>query len=150
MSLDLKVILSSDIPELIKYEENRLIEQGLPEEEVKIYSWSAPWRKEALEHYVPLGWSFLARDLDGKILGYFLAQPLLFFDRQTQSLWVEHLQATSLLARDALTDLAYRLSRDKHLQRVYFPNLPHIQNAVAGHRPEVWGPQNFFLKTTKA
>ena len=150
MSIDLKVILTSEIPELLNYEEHRLMEQGLPEDEAKISAWSAPWRKEALEHYIPMGWSFLARDLDGKLLGYFLAQPILFFDRQTQSLWVEHLQASSLLARDALTDLACRLSRDKHLQRVYFPNLPHIQNAVACYKPEPWGFQSIFIKTTKA
>jgi hypothetical protein len=150
MSIDLKVIINSDIPEILNYEENRLIEQGLPEDEIKISAWSAPWRKEALEHYVPLGWSFIARDVDGRLLGYFLAQPILFFDRQTQSLWVEHLQASSLLARDALTDLAYRLSREKHLQRVYFPNLPHIHNAIAGYKPELWGSQSLLLKTTKA
>jgi len=151
MSLNLRVIQTSEIDEILAFEQRRLIET-MPNEEDRVFaSWHARWRKEALEHLLPLGWSYLARSPDDDTLvGYFIAQPLLFFEGQTQSLWVEHLASTSLQARDALTDLAYRVSREKHFQRVYFPNQTSILNSVKPFKPEEWNPQTIFIKTTKA
>ena len=150
MSLTLQVIQVSEIEEILDYENRRLVETVPNEEDRMFEAWHSKWRKEALEHYLPMGWSFLARDSDGSLAGYFLGQPLLFFDGQTQSLWVEHLQSSSLQARDSLTELAYKLSREKHFQRVYFPNNPKILNSVKPYKPEEWNPTTLFIKTTKA
>lgn len=81
--------------------------------------WSAPWRKESLQHYLNSGWSmWVKRQSDQEIVGYFLGQPFLFFAGQTQSLWVEAVAATSTEIAVQIVDLALRLSREKHLQRV--------------------------------
>ncbi|MBX3016960.1 MAG: hypothetical protein KF767_03650 [Bdellovibrionaceae bacterium] len=158
MSLDFKIVQVSEIPEILDYEQRKLAEQILNEEDRALLSWNARWRKEALEHYIPMGWSFLARDTavksefsdDGLLMGYFIAQPLLFLDGQTQSLWVEHLQYSSLQVRDEISDLAYRLSREKHLQKVYFPKSPATLNSTKHMRAEEWNPQVLSAKTTKA
>lgn len=159
MSLDFKIVMVSEIPEILDFEQRKLAEQIVSEEDRTILSWNARWRKEALEHYIPMGWSFLVRDTamksdfangEGQLIGYFIAQPLLFLDGQTQSLWVEHLQYSSLQARDELTDLAFRLSREKHLQKVYFPKNPATLNATKHMRAEEWNPQVLSAKTTKA
>lgn len=158
MSLSLRIILPAEIDEILDFENRKLAEQVPNETDRQLQSWSTRWRREALEHYLPLGWSFLARDTaqpspyspDGLLVGYFIAQPMLFVDGQTQSLWVEHLQYSSLQARDELCDLAYRLSREKHFQRVYFAKVPAIMNAVKQAGAEDWNPQVVFLRTTKA
>lgn len=158
MSLDFKIVQPSEIPEILDFEQRKLAEQILNEEDRALLSWNARWRKEALEHYIPMGWSFLARDTavtsefsdGGLLMGYFIAQPLLFLDGQTQSLWVEHLQFSSLQVRDELCDLAYRLSREKHLQKVYFPKSPATLNSTKHMRAEEWSPQVLSAKTTKA
>ncbi len=148
MSLDLKVILPADLQEILDFEEKKLRETVADENERTFQAWNARWRKESLEHYLPMGWSFLARD-EGDLEGYFIAQPLLFLDGQTQSLWVEHLQYSSLEARDQLCDLAYRLAREKHLQRVFFPNSTAILNSVKAFKPEAWNSMTLVIKTTK-
>jgi hypothetical protein len=149
MSLDLKVIQASEIEEILSFENRKLTESIQNPTERALESWNSRWRKEALEHYLSLGWSFLARDGD-QLAGYFLAQPLLFFDNQTQSLWVEHIQFTSLQVRDALCELAYKLSREKHFQRVYFPQGSSIANAIKPLSPSDWNPGVALVKTTKA
>ena len=87
----------------------------------EMMSWHARWRPEALEHYLPLGWSFGVWQGD-KLVAYFLAQPLLFVSGLTQTLWVEHLSFKEKKAADKLVECAYRWSRDKHLQRIVFAN----------------------------
>ncbi|MBX2996197.1 MAG: hypothetical protein KF681_15330 [Bdellovibrionaceae bacterium] len=149
MSLNLRIIEASEADKILEFEQKRLQETIVNEADRTFAAWHARWRKESLEHYLKLGWSFLALDQDNQLVGYFLGQPLLFFDGQTQSLWIEHLQSSSLQARDALTDLAYRLAREKHFQRVYFPNQPHIQNSIRPMKPEDWASPTLFLKTTK-
>ncbi|MBX7230579.1 MAG: hypothetical protein K1X29_00705 [Bdellovibrionales bacterium] len=93
--------------------------------EWEMAKWTAPWRQEALRHYLPLGWSFgaFSEDVEGKKLslqGYILAQPLLFFQTQTQTLWVEHVSGSSSYILKSLLETVVRWSRDKHLQRVLF------------------------------
>lgn len=158
MGLFCRIVQASDLDEILNFEEKKLIEQHPDESDRMFASWNSRARKEALEHYFSLGWSFLARDPEqkstysdeGLLVGYFLGQPLLFFEGQTQSLWVEHLQYQSLIARDQLCDLAYRLSREKHFQRVLMPHNQNIQNSMSHFKPENWNPQVFLLKTTKA
>lgn len=157
MALSFKTIQPSEIEELLDFE-NQKLQSAIPDEmERSMASWSARWRGEALEQYLPLGWSFCARDPniksdwsnEGLLMGYFIAQPLLFFEGQTQSLWVEHIQYSSLQARDELVDLAYRLSREKHFQRVYFPKTSGVETAVATLKGLSWQPETLLIKTTK-
>lgn len=158
MSLSFRVISPSDIDEILDFENRKIAEQIPNEAERAFASWNARWRRESLEHYVPMGWSFLCRDeahksdfsSEGLLVGYFIAQPLLFLDGQTQSLWMEHLQYSTLQARDELSDLAYRMSREKHLQKVYFPKSPATLNSTKHMRAEDWNPQILAAKTTKA
>ncbi|MBX3039801.1 MAG: hypothetical protein KF789_03705 [Bdellovibrionaceae bacterium] len=157
MALFCRVIQSSDLPEILDYENRKLVETMPDEQERTLHSWHVRWRPESLGHYVPLGWSFLARnpeltsaaEPEGALVGYFIAQPVLFFDGQTQSLWVEHLSYSSLQSRDELCELAYRLCREKHFQRVFFPNVTGVANSVAGFRPEPWQASVICVKTTR-
>lgn len=149
MSLFCRIIQLDDLQNLLSFEARKM-QEAIPDEAERTFAqWNSRARKEAMEHYVPMGWSFLALDSDDELVGYFLAQPLLFLDGQTQSLWVEHVQYSSLQARDELCELAYKLSREKHFQRVYFPQGSGIMNSVAVFKPEVWHPAALQVKTTK-
>lgn len=158
MSLFFRIATLNDLNEIQEFEKKKLIETISDEMEREMYSWQAKWRKESLEHYLPNGWCFLAKNpalpsetsSEGKLVGYFLAQPLIFFNGQTQSLWVEHTAYASLQARDELCDLAYRLAREKHFQRVYFPNNSSLQNAISNLKPQPWSECAVYVKTTKA
>ncbi len=156
MSLYLQVIDTKDIEEIIAFEERKLQESISNPFDQKMAAWNARWRRESLEHYIPLGWSFLARDkesssvnADGTLVGYILCQPMVFVDGQTQSLWVEHIQYASLQARDELCDLAVRLSKEKHFQKVIFPSVGSISNAIKSYGADTWTPQMLQVKTTK-
>ncbi len=158
MSMNSRVVQPADIEEVLNFEEQKLVEK-FPDESQRIFaSWEARWRKEALEHYFSLGWSFLIRERDkesswsneGLLLGYFIAQPILFFGGQTQTLWIEHIQHTTLEARDALCDLAVRLCKDKHIQRVIFPGQISIKNSLSAFKPEIWHTECLVIKTTKS
>lgn len=157
MSLYLRVIQTNEIDEILEFENKKLKEQFPGDMEAMLQSWHAKWRKESLEHHFTAGWSFLARDKDresafsseGELVGYFIAQPLLFFDGQTQSLWVEHFQFSTLQARDELCDLAYRLAREKHFQRVYFPATQNLAPTLKSMKAADWSSQAVFINTTK-
>lgn len=148
MSLEGRVIQLQDLDEIIQFESLKLKEQVADEMEQEFAKWSARWRKESLEHYLPLGWSFLVRDQQ-RLVGYFLAQPFLFLEGMTQTLWVEHISYSSLEARDFLCELAYKMSREKHFQKAIFPDLPGIQNAITPLKPERWLPSMIIVKTAK-
>lgn len=157
MALVSRIMQLSDLEEVIAFEKQKLQETINDEMDRELFSWNAKWRKEALEHYLPMGWSFLIRDQgttspfssEGQLVGYFLGQPLLFFEGQTQSLWVEHIQYLSLQARDELCEIAYKLSREKHFQKVFFPESQSILNAVKNFKAENWDPQVLVARTTK-
>lgn len=157
MSLYCRVILTSDLDEIFQFETEKSKEVYPNEDERTLASWHARWRKESLEHYLPLGWSFLARDPDlkssfspeGALMGYFIAQPFLFVDGMTQTFWVEHISTSSLEARDQLCELAYKMSREKHFQKVIFPNQAGVSNSLSPFKPEAWAPSALALKTTK-
>lgn len=157
MSLYHRVATAADILEIRDFEKAKLANSIADEMEREIASWNARWREESLNHYLALGWSFLVRDKEqkstysseGLLLGYFLAQPLLFFDGQTQSLWVEHIEAASQQAHKELCDLAYRMSREKHFQKVIFPNSEALAQSVASLKTAPWAPPTTEVKTTK-
>lgn len=119
------IVLRSDDQDAILEFENRLLNQAdeLDFMEKQMKSWHARWRKESLEHYLPLGWSFAIWSDNHKsdLLGYVLCQPLLFFRGLTQTLWVEHLSAGSMDVRKQLGEIVYRWARDKHLQQLVLP-----------------------------
>lgn len=157
MVLHFRVVQEADLDEIIRFELDKLKETMPDPIERELYSWKARWRKESMQHYLPLGWSFLIRDSDekseefpeGRLLGYFLAQTFLFVEGMTQSLWVEHISFNALKVRDELCELAFKLAREKHFQQVFFPNLSGLINGVQQFKPEVWSPSILILKTTK-
>lgn len=161
MALHCRVMILEDMQEILDYEFDKLKENVPDEMERTLTSWNSRWREESLRHYLPQGWSFLVRDLEtsssdeenpnkrGKLVGLFLSQPLLFIDGMTQTLWVEHLSYSSLEARDTLCEVAYRMAREKHFQKVIFPQGPGIQNFINQYRPESWNPQGLAVKSSR-
>jgi len=132
VDIEYKVLQLADIEEVLAFEEAILSRTDMDENEKMMSKWSSHWRQEALEHYFPLGWSMGAwagRENDRKLLGYFMAQALLFFQGKTQVLWVEHVQSTEENLRHDLIDIAYRMSREKHLQSIIFSN--HLEDDTA-------------------
>ncbi len=153
MTLITRIMQITDLDEIIAFEKELLAKSNDDEMDREIQSWNARWRSESLAHHLPMGWSFSARNDNGKLLGYFIAQPLLFFDGQTQSLWVEHFQTIDDTTAHDLFELAYRLAREKHFQKVYLPaNLllsPNINKLAQAWKSLPWAPETIFLKTTK-
>ncbi|MCC6138099.1 MAG: hypothetical protein IT287_05670 [Bdellovibrionaceae bacterium] len=116
MNGEYKVMTPDDIDDILAFEMERLPGEGIEKE---MQAWHALWRRESLEHYAPLGWSFVMR-AEGKLQGYVLAQPLLFFKGWTQTLWIEHIGTTTPELGTYLFEIIYRWARDKHFQKVYF------------------------------
>lgn len=121
----------------------------LDEMDLMMKVWESRFRKESLEHYLKLGWSFIANDQKTQqITGFFLGQPFLFFQGQTQTLWVECLVAETSDVENQLLEITYKLARDKHFQRVVYDQgfnekLLKLNQRVQLHDPLVW------VKTTK-
>lgn len=150
LNYDIHVLQESDMEELQEFEKKKL-EASVPEEvERQLLSWSAKWRPESMQHYLPLGWSFVVRDLQTqKILGYFLAQALLFMDGQTQSLWVEHVQCVDKKIFQVLIEVATKTAREKHFQKVYFKNESSVKELGPIPKSSLWNPDVFQVFTTK-
>lgn len=91
--------------------------------ERELSSWKARWRPEQLTHYLALGWSFGGWE-NGRLKGFILAQPLLFFRGLTQTLWVETILFEETQTAEALIECAYRWARDKHFQTVLISEMP--------------------------
>lgn len=135
--INYRIAQAEDLENIYIYAENKLKNEISDDMERMMAVWESRFRKEALAHYLQLGWSFVAEkfDLDSdlsreknshkkyenKICGFFLGQPLLFFQGQTQTLWVEYILADDLKIKAELVEIAYKLSRDKHFQQVLFP-----------------------------
>jgi hypothetical protein len=120
-NLDLKILRAEDIETVLAFEKQRLALETGDEMEREFAAWSAPWRPEALNHYLKNGWSLgaFAGAGDGQTLaGYLLAQPLLFFRGLTQTLWVERVAYESPNIGEALIEASWRWAKDKHLQKM--------------------------------
>lgn len=113
MNLEPRILQPDDLEQLYRLEKSK-IKQDSFEDEMK--SWSASWRKESLEHYLPLGWSYCLVDDEGQYQAYVLAQPQLFVHGLTQNLWIEHLYFETEEAVKVLFDIIYRTCREKHFQ----------------------------------
>jgi hypothetical protein len=114
-SLDLRILQPADKDAVLEFAKSRLAARVSDPSERELESWSARWRPEALDHYLPLGWSFAAYRRD-ELVGFILGQPLLFFRGLTQTLWLEIVEANDPQTEAALLDCAQRWARDKHLQ----------------------------------
>lgn len=121
MTINYRIAEAADLDTIYAFAEDKLRLKFPDQMELMMAVWESRFRKEALEHYLKLGWSFLAYDLNNQVHGFFLGQPLLFFQGRTQTLWVEYILANSTKIQSDLADIAIKLSRDKHLQEVVFP-----------------------------
>ena len=123
--IDLRILRFEDGEAILAFERERLDQTLDDPMERELASWSAPWRQEALNHYLATGWSLGAFAGD-RLVGYLLAQPLLFFNGLTQTLWVERLAAVEAAVGHALAEASWRWAKDKHLQKMIFgqPDLP--------------------------
>ncbi len=149
MSLLYRIAELADVEMVFAYESKKIHDPSLGEIENQILIWDSHFRKEALEHYFKLGWSFLALDQNNQLAGFFMGQPLLFVDKQTQSLWVEHISADSNEIFTELVDIAYRLSREKHFQRVLFSKEIQKTKLIKEFPFKDLERQITYLKTTK-
>lgn len=139
----------SDVDAVYDFEYNLKMSGIADEYERQMAVWSSAFRKESLEHYFKLGWSFLALNQKNEVQGFFLGQALLFFDHQTQSLWIEHLSGVNSEIETELVDIAYRLAREKHLQRVLLTEAIQKLNLNKSFPFQKWERSLLFLKTTK-
>lgn len=120
------LLLDKDRDTIVAFEKARLEKTGGDPMEKEMSTWSARWRPEALNHYLPQGWSFGAFTSDGKLTAYVLGQPFLFFRGLTQTLWLEHAGFTDREAMLKVLDVAHRWARDKHLQCVLMDGSPEL------------------------
>ncbi|MGE3387758.1 MAG: hypothetical protein AB7K41_13600 [Bdellovibrionales bacterium] len=136
-NFEMRILRPEDGEAILAFARARLEAQIEDAMEREFAQWSAPWRGEALQHYLASGWSFAAVDANGQILGFALAQPLLFFRGFTQTVWTEYADASSEIVGAALVETLYRWSRDKHIQKLIFADseqVPGWAKALGGQR----------------
>jgi hypothetical protein len=148
MKVEYRIAQLADLDTIYQFAESRLKVQIPDDMERMIQIWNSRFRKESLEHYLKLGWSFIAENEEKNCVGYFLGQPLLFVEGHTQTLWIEDVQAQTAEISADLVDISYKLSRDKHFQKVILP--PAVQALLDSKNikyqpslPTIW------CKTTK-
>lgn len=115
--MDVKLLTPDFCDSILAFEKEKLIASGLSEIQVEMKSWDFPWRKESLDHYAKVGWSFVAIENE-KIKGYILGQPFVFFNNWTQTLWLEYSSFPNQEVGEALFDVSIRWAKSKHLQKV--------------------------------
>ncbi len=148
-NLHYRIAQITDVDAVYNFEFNLKMSAIADEYERQMAVWSSAFRKEALEYYFKLGWSFLAVNQKNEVQGFFLGQALLFFDHQTQTLWLEYLSGISSEIETELVDIAYRLAREKHLQRVLLSETIQQMNLIKSFPFQKWERSVQFLKTTK-
>lgn len=139
----------ADVEAVFNFEYQKNFNSNLNEIENQMLVWDSFFRKEALEHYFKSGWSFVALDPQNNIVGFFMGQALLFLDKQTQSLWIEYISASNPEVYTELVDIAYRLSREKHFQKVLFSDVVKAQPLNKNYNFLNWERNVTYLKTTK-
>ena len=151
MNSNYRIAQAADLDSIYELAFQRLKSENnqIDEMDLMMKVWESRFRKESLEHYLKLGWSFVGYDPESqRLTGFFIGQPLLFFQGQTQTLWVEYLLAEDTNVEIQLLEITYKLARDKHFQRVVFDNhlqakLEKLNQRVQINEPLVW------VKTTK-
>lgn len=149
MDLIPRILQASDLEQLYQLQKAQCLAQSeLSEMEFEMSTWAAPWRKEALEFYLPLGWSFglFAGD---KAEAFALAQPQLFVHGLTQNLWVEHLFFRNAAEARSLLDLLYRTCREKHFQSIRLKDSEWIQYLPQNAKPVDESTEIHSFKTAK-
>ncbi len=130
MQTEFYVASLEDLDLIYSFAANKLSKLAKDPTAFMFESWTAPWRKESLEHYLKGGWCFIATTLiqnKREVSGFFLAQPILFMSRQTQSLWIEMLLGENENVTEFLIEIAVKTAREKHLQRVLFADYSHLK-----------------------
>jgi len=147
---EIRLLQITDKDQLLQFSRALLAMEVLDPAEREMQSWSAGWRAEALDHYLPQGWSFGAYDEQGSLIGFVLCQPLLFHRTHAQTLWVEHLAALDDGIALELTTTVQRWAKDKHFQCVLGEGLGSLQKLLTQHQPtRVHGGHFVELRTTK-
>ena len=145
--MNTRLFLSNDVDAIHGFSMGQL-DENLSPVEAEMHSWQQPWRKESLEHYAQLGWSFVAQEGD-EVLGYILGQPILFFNNWTQTLWIESLAFVNDSVGFELMDVAIRWSKTKHLQKVLMntdcPSLSFVEKNFPGFKQKNY----LHISTTK-
>jgi hypothetical protein len=118
-----RVVKEHEIDDVFQFAEKLHKKQHLDSGEdlfaAEMAAWNAPWRRESLQHYLKLGWSMACWSEDeSDLLGFSLAQPLLFYKGLTQTLWLELIMATDQSTELGLLEVSYKWARDKHLQNL--------------------------------
>jgi hypothetical protein len=117
-----KILTEEHVERIFAFENDRRLE-GASFDDI-MASWSSPWRKESLEHYAKTGWSFF--------------------------LHVEYLSGTTPEARAQLVEIVCKWAKDKHLQRVYLPEVQKDDLKLMPF-PIEYDQQNLWaVRTTKA
>ncbi len=148
-SITYRIAQLDDVEKVYDFEVTQNFQDDHDSFENKMLVWDSSYRKESLEHHFKLGWSFVAIDANEEIAGFFLGQPLLFVDKQTQTLWVEYVSAKSDDILTELIDIAYKLSREKHFQKVLLSSSVTERTLSKPFPFQVWDRQTVSLKTTK-
>ncbi|MGE4133950.1 MAG: hypothetical protein AB7F86_20100 [Bdellovibrionales bacterium] len=128
-NLEVRILLPSDREAILAFAQIQLRELVADQMEREMQSWNARWRPEALDYYLPQGWSFGAF-LQGKMVALALGQPLLFYRGLTQTLWVEELLSSLPEATNVLLDTLYKWAKDKHLQCVLLESRPDREHII--------------------
>lgn len=145
--MEIKLFLPDHVEAVYEYEQSQL-PADQSEIQKEMTSWDNPWRKESLDHYAKLGWSFVAVEED-KIVGYILGQTVLFFNNWTQTLWVEHLSFKDNEVGHQLADTVIRWAKTKHLQKVVMNSQSDRAAFVTESFPKFNESGYFHLSTTK-
>lgn len=116
-NLQIRILLASDAEAVMAFARAQLEKSTADSMDVELKSWTARWRGESLNYYLPQGWSFGAFQ-GGRLRGFVLGQPLLFYRGLTQTLWIEELVFEAPEIAEALLETAYKWARDKQLQCV--------------------------------
>lgn len=151
MDKDLRVLTFGDLEPILEL--NRSQFSGEDELADSMKEWHARWRRESLEFYLEKAWSFgyFVESQTGKLelSAYFLAQPILFFRTMTQTLWIEHCYFNNSQEIQQLMEVAYKLSREKHLQRLVFDD-PRLLEYVKAYKHNKLNENFYEVLTTKA
>lgn len=141
-----RVLKTQDLEAIQDFEKSRITQ--LNDIEKTFLEWKAPWRKESLEHYLNTSWSMGL--FEGESLkSYFLAQPFLFVESYTQTLWIEHLGFKEKKDLTELVDLIVKYAKDKHLQRVLFNQIQQLNELSAQFKFASTQKNYFEVFTTK-
>lgn len=147
---EVRILQPQDGQCIAAFEKQRAEQMHMPAMEIELMSWNASWREESLNHYLPQGWSFGLFVPDTNTLqGYFLAQPFLFFRSMTQTLWIERLVAVGAKETAELLEIAYKICREKHFQKLVFAAMEDAPVEHAVFQLAAIPEKLFELKTAK-